>query len=303
MPPSVPNRSADTFEEILHLLRGYPLHIKNEDHRAELLRDCRYFHLKGLEQKLIRNHISYNLARRRQEICLRLEDLRQSGISVVWDSLMPAPPEPQTQGGLVGWVNYARPFVDAKAYELVLEIGDECTKIHLHTMRAEFFGDGKTKISRLFEVIATKLNLPTTMPLGLLMAKGGASSQPASPGNTPISEDQVRVVLDTEAYVLLDNREWHGSVREDDVSTTSSIPSLDNESPVSSASGQPPRKRKRTEISGDNEETWIVKTGQWRLRVQSAKNGKRGVDCVLVAVKIDAVSGEQGRNAQRAFLA
>lgn len=304
IPPSVPNRSADTFAEILHLLRGYPLHIKNEDHRAELLRDCRYFHLKGLEQKLIRHHISFNLARRRQEICLRLEDLRQSGISVVWDSLMPAPPEPQTQGGLVGWVNYARPFVDDKAYELVLEIGDECTKIHLHTMRAEFFGDGKTKISRLFEVIATKLNLPTTMPLGLLMAKGGASSQPASPGNTPISEDQVRVVLDTEAYVLLDNREWHGSLREDDASSaTSSIQGFGNESPVSSASGQPPRKRKRTEISGGNEETWIVKTGQWRLRVQNAKNGKGGVECVLVAVKLDAVSGEQGRNAQRAFLA
>ena len=303
LPPSVPNRSAETFAEILHLLRGYPLHIKDEDHRAELLRDCRYFHLKGLEQKLIRHHISFNFARRRQEICLRLEDVRQSGISVVWDSTMPAP-EPQTQGGLVGWVNYARPFVDDKAYELVLEIGDECTKIHLHTMRAEFFGNGKTRISKLFEVIATKLNLPTTQPLGLLMAKGGASSQPASPGNTPISEDQVRVVLDAEAFVLLDNREWHGSPREDDASSaTSSIQDLGNESPVSSVSGQPPRKRKRVDISGGNEETWIVRTGQWRLRVQNAKNGKGGVECVLVAVKLNALSGELGRNAQRAFLA
>ena len=303
VPPSVPNRSADTFAEILHLLRGYPVHIKNEDHRAELLRDCKYFHLKGLEQKLIRHHISFNLARRRQEICLRIEDLRQSGISVVWDSSMHTLPESQPQGGLVGWVNYARPFVDDKAYELVLEIGNECTKIHLHTMRAEFFGDGKTRISRLFEVIATKLNLPTTQPLGLLMAKGGASSQPASPGNTPISEDQVRVVLDTEAYVLLDNREWHGSQREDDVISATSSLSLGHESPTGSASGQPPRKRKRGEISGGNEETWIVRTGQWRLRVQNAKNGKGGVECVLVAVKLDAVSGEQSRNAQRSFLA
>lgn len=215
------------------------------------------------------------------------------------------PTEPQKEGGLVGWVNYARPFVDDKAYELVLEIGDECTKIHLHTMRAEFFGDGKTRISRLFEVIATKLNLPTTQPLGLLMAKGGASSQPASPGNTPISEDQVRVVLDTEAFVLLDNKEWHGSPRDDDASSATSTSSmhLENESPSSSVSGQPPRKRKRAEISGGSEETWIVRTGQWRLRVQNAKNGKGGVECVLVAVKLDAVSGEQGRNAQRAFLA
>jgi hypothetical protein len=303
IPPSVPNRSADTFAEILHLLRGYPLHIKNEDHRAELLRDCRYFHLKGLEQKLIRHHISFNSARQRHEICIRLDDVRQSGVSVGWDSATP-PPEPQTQGGLVGWVNYARPFVDDKAYELVLEIGDECTKVHLHTMRAEFFGDGKTRISRLFEVIATKLNLPTTQPLGLLMAKGGASSQPASPGNTPISEDQVRVVIETEAFVLLDGREWHGSPKEEDaISQTSSIQGGDYESPRSSVSGQPPRKRKRVDISVGQEETWIVKTGQWRLRVQNARNGKGGVECVLVAVKLNAVSGEQGRNAQRAFLA
>ena len=324
IPPSVPNRSAETFAEIVHLLQGYPLHIRNEEHRAELLRDCRYFHLKGLEQKLIRHHISFNLARQRQEISLRLEDVRQSGISVAWDaSSTPTAPEHQTQqgssgGGVIGWVNYARPFVDDKAYELVLEIGDECTKIHLHSMRAEFVGDGKTRISRLFEVIATKLNLPTTQPLGLLMAKGGASSQPASPGNTPISEDQVRVVLDAEAYVLLDGREWnHGGsngAREDDAisSTASSVRGADPDSPASSASGgqPPPRKRKRLDISSGaaaaNEETWIVRTGQWRLRVQNLRNGKggrAGVECVLVAVKLNAVSGELGRNAQRAFLA
>ena len=179
-------------------------------------------------------------------------------------------------------------------------------------MRAEFFGDGRTRISRLFEVIATKLNLPTTQPLGLLMAKGGASSAPASPGNTPISDDLVRVVLDAESYVNLDGREWDrdrdGRMEEGSAgSGASSVQGVD-ESPVSSSAG-PPRKRRRADmatglgISGLGEETWIVKTGQWRLRVQNAKNGKGGVECVLVAVKLDAVSGELGRNAQRGFLA
>jgi hypothetical protein len=46
----------------------------------------------------------------------------------------------------------------------------------------------------------------------------------------------------------------------------------------------------------------MIKTGQWRLRVQNAKNGKGGVECVLVAVKLDALSGEFGRNGQRSFL-
>jgi hypothetical protein len=300
MPPSVPNRSADTFAEILHLLRGYPLHIRDEDHRMELLRDCRYFHLKGLEQKLIRHHVSYNLARKRDEIAIRLEDVRQSGISVVGDpSLIIG--ENQNPSG---WVNYARPFVDDKAYELVLEIGDECSRLHLHTMRAEFFGDGKTRISRLFEVIATKLNLPTTQPLGLLMAKGGASSQPASPGNTPLSEDQVRVVLDPEAHIILDGKTYTGINDEDNTtSIASSVHGIDL-SPVSSMQGQPPRKRGRIDMASGMgaEETWIIRTGQWRLRVQNAKNAKSLIECVLVAVKLDAVSGELGRNAQRSFL-
>ena len=47
---------------------------------------------------------------------------------------------------------------------------------------------------------------------------------------------------------------------------------------------------------------WVVRTGQWRLRIRGAKNGKSAVECVLVAVKIDALSGELARNADRGFL-
>ncbi|KAE8443136.1 hypothetical protein EG329_002305 [Mollisiaceae sp. DMI_Dod_QoI] len=335
MPPSVPNRSADTFAELLHLLRGYPLHIKSEDHRAELLRDCKYFHLKGLEQKLIRHTITFNLSRKRSEITLRLEDVRQSGISVS-DPPSPPPPEPAINAGtnhstppiystlsMTRWVNYARPFVDSQSYELILEIGDECTRLHLSSMRCEFFGDGKARISRLFEVIATKLNLPTSQPLGLLMKKGGASSQPASPGNTPISEDWVRCVLSEDTYVRLDGREWrgHGNLieREGDSggSNASSVIGIDE------GFGEPSRKRRRMDGGvvgglglgggmvgmdvGEEKESssWVVKTGQWRLKVQGSRNGgngKGGVECVLVAVRLDAVSGEFGRNAQRGFL-
>ncbi|KAG9236025.1 hypothetical protein BJ875DRAFT_372915 [Amylocarpus encephaloides] len=310
MPPAVPNRSADTFTEILHLLRGYPLDIRSEDHRAELLRDCKYFHLKGLEQKLIRHSISFNLARRKDEITLRLEDIRQSGIQFAENRSGSPPAVVAAESGFVGYVNYARPFVDSKPYELVLEIGDECTKLHFSSplgawgpvMKAEFFGDGKMRVTRLFEVIATKLNLPTTQPLGLLMKSGGASSQPASPGNTPLNEgDLVHCVLGDEAYVRLDGMDWsprHDWERGDE---DSSIASPEDESISVN-----PRKRKRTEGGGMVVEgqRWIVKRGQWRLRVQTtSKNGKAGWECVLVAVKLDAVSGEAGRNRARGFLA
>ncbi|KAH8599491.1 hypothetical protein B0O99DRAFT_612125 [Bisporella sp. PMI_857] len=292
MPPAVSGRSADTFAELIHLLRGYPLHIKNETHRAELLRDCRYFHFKGLEQKIIRHHIGFNLSRQRSEITLRLEDVRQSGISVVGDPTASAS-ETAGPGGLIGWVNYARPFVDDKSYDLILEIGDECTKIHLHTMRAEFFGEGKKRISRLFEVIATKLNLPTTQPLGLLMPSGGASSAPPSPGNTPISEDQVRIVLDRSSYVLLDENDHlsPGYIPSGTHSVSGGGYSISIEGSGSAGSSPesiaPVKKRRRGDMSGFGEESWIVRTGQWRLRVQNGRSGRR----------------ELGRNAKRMFLA
>ena len=341
LPPSVPSRSADTFAEILHLLRGYPIHIRNEDHRSELLSDCRYFHLKGLEQKIIHHHISFNVSRHRQEIVLRLEDIRQSGISIVGDpssasspSLSPSsdhrhPSQTTSNHGITGWVNYARPFTDSQAHELILEIGGSCTRLHLGSMRVEFFNEGLTRISRLFEVIATKLNLPTTQPLGLLMARGGATSAPASPGNTPISEDLVRVVLDAESAVWVDGKEWHVDTSPAPPSTSPSAPPPPPAPPTS-----PPRKRRKADTAPAvapapapipapvtepttprpppaDHETWIVKTGQWRLRVQNARTGtgtgngkgKGGVECVLVAVKLDVVSGELGRNRQRGFLA
>jgi hypothetical protein len=308
LPPAIPNRSATTFAELLHLLRGYPLHIRNEEHRAELLRDCRYFLFRGLEQKLIPHHISFNLMRRREEITIRLEDIRQPGLSVVSD-----PSIGDGRPGIYGWVNYARQYVDDRPYELIVEIGNEWTKINTQTMRAEFFGDGKTRISRLFEVVANKLNLPTTQPLGLLMVAGGASSQPASPGNTPLSEDQVKIMFDN-AHIVLDGRTFTRSaeagIEEDPIypidDPSRYCPSRSPSIPPLTASQIPPRKRKRPYVPGMSDAgdpgIWIVRSGQWRLRVQSANNGKSGIECVLVAVKVDAFTSELARNESRSFL-
>jgi hypothetical protein len=364
LPPAIPTRSAEIFAELLHLLRGYPIHIRNPEHRAELLRDCRYFLFRGLEQKLIPHQISFNLLRRREEITIRLEDIRQPGLSV-------DPSIGNGRPGIFGWVNYARQFVDDQPYELVVEIGHEWTRVNTTTMRAEFFGDGKTRISRLFEVVANKLNLPNTQPLGLLMVAGGASSQPASPGNTPLSEDQVKIMFD-HAHVVLDGRPWLGNrpaaaegarFEDEETTPTSYVPFVGDDAPRSpelqrsSSSSQspflpsvssvpipnphphvlhpqhpqqpqpypqaqhqnphhlqqpipPPRKRKRT-LPGDASSftdptnfnpLWTIRSGQWRLRVQSANNGKSGIECVLVAVKLDAFTNEAARNEGRRFL-
>lgn len=336
LPPSVPGRSAETFAELLHLLRGYPLHIRSDEHRASLLRDCRYFNFKGLEQRLIPHALSFNQTRRKNEIVLRLEDILKSGISVVSEPAAPTAAATATDGepaaaaaaaaGAAGWVNYARPYVDTTPADLVLEVGGENMRLHFHAtgetgLRVEFFRDARTRVGKLFEVIASKLNLPpTTAPLGLLMASGGASSQPATPGNTPLSEDWVKCVVDEETAVTLDGaaytgppvgvlvmQEAAGDHGHDEFGMPDSA--VDESPTISGLSLNAPRKRRRANDGagwlngmGGQNSYWILKTGQWRLRIQSAKNGRGGVECVLVAVKLDAMTGELARNEARSFL-
>lgn len=311
--PRVQGRSASTFSDILHLLRGYPLHIRNPEHRAELLRDCRYYHLRGLEQKLIFHDISYNLQRQKSEIVIRLEDLRQSGISFVGD-VTPADRSP-----LAGWVNYSRPFVDETNYELIVEVGDESTKVDFKSMRADFYGQVKARITSLFQVVANKMNLPTNIPLGLMMSSGGISAQPVSPGNTPLSEDRVKILVEKDTHITLDGEEAQGEYSIDvfeepeETNETGSAQSSTWRSPEqatlaipsrSPSVKPPPRKRKRRGSLDDFGE-WIVRRGQWRLRVQprpdQGHSGQR-MEIVMCAVKLEAVSGQRGRNTQRSFL-
>ncbi|KAJ5179352.1 hypothetical protein N7492_002562 [Penicillium capsulatum] len=165
VPPSVPNRSADVFAEILHLLRGYPLHIRNESHRAELLRDCRYFHLRGVEQKLIPHKISFNPFSQRSEIVVRVEDVRPSGIG------FSSSPVPKIVGGLVV---YARPFVDENPADLILEIGGDATLVNLEHQRADFLGQTKSRMASLIQVVGKKANIPETqlggLPIGIRLS-------------------------------------------------------------------------------------------------------------------------------------
>jgi hypothetical protein len=161
VPPAVPNRSADVFSELLHLLRGYPLQIRNEIHRAELLRDCRYFHLRGLEQKLIPHQIAVNPFSQRSEIIIRLEDVRPSGIQSAQDAASPS---------VGGSVMYTRPFVDDDAADLILEIGDESTLVHCASQRANFVGLAKSRMASLLQVVGKKIN-PADPNLGGLPIK------------------------------------------------------------------------------------------------------------------------------------
>ncbi|OKL61340.1 hypothetical protein UA08_03232 [Talaromyces atroroseus] len=283
VPPSIPSRSADIFAQLLHLLRGYPLHIKNEAHRAELLRDCRYLHLRGAEQKLIPHDISFNPERGRSEIVIRLEDIRQSGIQFVPDKVSPLDNAPPS-----GWVHYARPFVDENAYELIVEIGGQGMMVDLESMRADLNGLTKARVSSLVQVIANKLNLPNKAPLGLMMMAGGASKTGASPGHSPLSEDRPKVKIGSDAAVTIDG--------ESEVITT---PGESGSTTATSNTGRPAKRKREEESSASGQ--WMIHRGQWRLRIQpDASTGH--LEIIFTAVKLDVSTSQRARNRKRAFL-
>ncbi|KAJ5902676.1 hypothetical protein N7495_003204 [Penicillium taxi] len=160
VPASVPSRSADTFAELLHILRGYPLDIRNEFHRGELLRDCRYFHLRGLEQKLIPYKIVVNPFNQQSEITIRLEDVKPSGILVT--------PKIVASGSVVGGtVMYARPFTDDNASHLILQISGESTLIDPKDLTANFIGQTKTRMASLINFMGKKMDIPESQIRGL----------------------------------------------------------------------------------------------------------------------------------------
>lgn len=318
LPPAVPNRNGDIFAELLKLLQGYDVHVRDEGHRAELLRDARYFHLRGVEQKLIPCEISYNLLRGRREILIKLEDIRQSGVTfhpdphspgVFKDSVgtsKPATPlsaQEASQNIPTGFISYQRPFADDNSYDLVLELSStEAMKVDIASMRAVFMEKTKARISSLFQVIANKLNLPATMPLGLMMMQsgGGVAAQPVSPANSGVSGERVRVRIARDAFVELDGDviDWEpaDTTAEMRRGSASSAVERDRERFL------PPIKKWKENEELNPSVEWVVRKSQWRLRVEASEDDGSRVEVVMQAVRIQAHTEERFRNAKRGFL-
>lgn len=320
LPPAVPNRSGAVFADLLRLLQGYDVKIRDESHRAELLRDARYFHLRGIEQRLIPCTISRNLLRNSHEILIKLEDIRQSGVTFTPDPDSPGvfkdnvgtsktatPLSPQEVGQNVpsGFISYQRPFVDEASSELVLELSStEDMKVDVAAMRATFWGQTKARISSLFQLVANKLNLPAMMPLGLMMMQsgGGMAAQPVSPANSGVSGEKVRVRILRDAWVEVDGAvvEWgcDGDLvvegRRRASATSAGEREMERYLP-------PVKKWKDGEELNANAE-WVVRKSQWRLRVEASEDDSSKVEVVMCAVRIMAHTEERFRNAQRGFL-
>jgi hypothetical protein len=367
-PPFIPNRSGEIFAELVKILQGYKVEIRSEEHRAQLLKDARYFHLKGLEQRLIPCEISYNLSRHQSEILIRLEDIRQSGVAFRPDDpssssnsgsgstavsiagaspdpslSKPTSPAPSTLGinTRAGVVSYARPYTDDATNHnvLILEVsGSEHTILHLPVnppsvaadtssptleLRATFHATTLARITSLFSVIASKMGLPATQPLGLMMLQsgGGVAAQPVSPANSGVSERRVRVRISSDCHLEMDNSPVElaidrasGRVGFKLASTTRDAKrariSEGNEHDSDLFSSQAdwiwggPRVESDTigRYGEENEKEWVVKRAHWRLRVEPVDGEGGKMQVILCGVRIEGFSAEKSRNSSRGFL-
>ncbi len=155
------------------------------------------------------------------------------------------------------------------------------------------------------------------------MSAGGAGAQDASPGNTPLSEDRVKVRIGDDAFVILDGEEYVPDSQAFETTGSEDEPAALRSSQVPRSAGLQPSRKRRRRGSLDDFGEWIIRRGQWRLRVQprveagtrgGASGGPSGstggytspegtpLEIVLHAVKLDAVSGQRGRNMMRGFL-
>lgn len=80
-PATVANRLPLLFLDLLEILRGNPLVIRDDDHRKLLIKEARYYRFLELEQRIIKHAILKNPFMARQEIVLHLNDIQAKSLS------------------------------------------------------------------------------------------------------------------------------------------------------------------------------------------------------------------------------
>jgi hypothetical protein len=265
LPPSVPNRDAEVFADLLRMLKGYEIEIRSDEHRQSLLRDARYFNFRGLEQRLIRHRVSYNSRKEMEEIEIRLEDIRQSGITFVADK---DTIEGKAHAGCVrGEVFYARPYVDDEPRGLVLEIGYADGAEVLLDVGGRIGGVGferqtAARMRRLAGIVNDKLGLAA------LVTRGDKAV-----GDGVRTAFGLRCEIGCEADVVIDGEKWK-------------IPPEDDEATMD------------VEREEERERVWVVNKSQWRVKVGPLDSRK----IYLEAVKLEGFSCERTGVEGRGFL-
>ena len=264
-PPTVPNRSGDLFSELLAVLQGSPVNVRDHEHRRMLVRECRYYRFRNLEQRLIEHQIIVNRARQSEEILLNLEDIKDQHLSVT-----------DNKGGLATVLFYKRPFVDTMLRELVFQIkGDEQVVLVKSAEAGSsweviFFDSAKEKLKSIQLVLIDKFQVRlSTGQKGYLVNVDDAS----------ISVNGS--YIDPRVDALGTTPDSYGSSMQED---------------VESAGTSGSRKRPRSTPVRSGPIQLIVNQSQWRMKLFG--DGQ----AMFELLTAESISGQRYKNKMRKFL-
>ncbi|KAJ5925343.1 hypothetical protein N7454_007982 [Penicillium verhagenii] len=298
LPPSVPGRSADVFAQLLHVLRGYTIEIKNEEHRQELLRDCRYYLFTGVEQKLIAHKLTYNPVSEHEEITLRLEDIRPSGIK--FDKT----PADIITGQIASFV-YSRPDTDLGMFrDLVVEVKEKFSFITAARDHLDFQGDARLRMEKIIKLAGEKLAVDPSLFTGLpIKIRWTRDADIIVDGNRDheflsclVSVDEVR----NPGYRAKRRRLEYP----DDFALPDADATMGDQKPQLNSDGDAslPPGHSRVEGMDDTEVRWVIGKGQWRLLVQHTQGANRPWEILLTPVKLQIYTDNRACNVDRDFL-
>lgn len=80
-PISIPNRSPAIFDDLLEVLRGNTMVIKNDQHRDLLMKEARYYRFLETEQRMVKHRVVNNpFSVAKQDIIINIDDVRPEGV-------------------------------------------------------------------------------------------------------------------------------------------------------------------------------------------------------------------------------
>lgn len=310
-PPTVPNRSGDLFGDLLLVLQGSPVTVKNEEHRRLLMKECQYYRLRNLEQRLVEHSIKVNRLRQTEEITLNLEDIKV-------DQLKIQPVEFGNGKHKENTVFYKRPFVDSQARELVLQIkyneqvvlsnkttGTNANGVKANTWEAVFYDKAAASLKKIRTYFKTKQ--------GVLFNSRTSAGHDTDENN--YNTYIVQVEPDTAADILSNNRHNLSSYPSSSQSQNQDYESdqdqvqpanTDDSNEIIGLGSEPRKKRARTEdgpqldLSSQSTVPQVrlfCEKSHWRIIKVSDEVGLR-----LVLLKAEVYTNERQRNKLRQFV-
>ncbi|ODV67124.1 hypothetical protein HYPBUDRAFT_6417 [Hyphopichia burtonii NRRL Y-1933] len=192
-PATVNNRSAKLFGDLIQILKGNTLVIKNDEHRKLLIKECKYYRFLALEQKIIKYKIHNCPYTDAQEIIIDLFDLSSKGI---FKQTFPRQESP---------VLYARPYIKDIKRSLIFQINNSENfnpELKLLINRTEgicilrLVGDYRSKFLQIFRNMSKDFMDEPQMSSEMLILSGLKSSKAVINGLT-MKQDWWFSILDT----------------------------------------------------------------------------------------------------------